>query len=120
MILEKEPIYFKNNLTEWLPNKGNWSICWRATRDGWASSKFHSNCDGIKPTLTIVQVVKKSKTYVFGGYTTESWNSSSKFDLSIIMHLFYNSELVLIIHLIIIKSYNTRQYHFVHFNCYER
>ena len=76
-ILKNEPIEFDNKLREWLPTEygtGNWSICWRATRDGWDGSVFHSNCDGKKPTLTIVQVIKTSKTYVFGGYATESWD----------------------------------------------
>jgi hypothetical protein len=79
--LLNEPVYFDNNLTEWLPTTGSWSICWRATRDGWASSEFHSHCDGKKPTLTIVQVVNNNKTYVFGGYATEVWDdpSSGKF-----------------------------------------
>ena len=80
-ILKNEPIEYDNKWKEWLP-KGNgsregiWTICWRATRDGWAASTFHSNCDGRKPTLTIIQVVKKEthKTYVFGGYATEMWN----------------------------------------------
>ena len=74
-ILKNEPIEFEDKLKEWLPKAqaGNWNICWRATKDGWAASKFHSNCDGLKPTLTIVQVVK-NKTYVFGGYATETWD----------------------------------------------
>jgi hypothetical protein len=81
VILANEPVSFTNNLTEWLARTGigNWSICWRATRDGWAASKFHSNCDGIKPTLTIVQV---AATFVFGGYATESWNATSKYSVN--------------------------------------
>ena len=43
--------------------------CWRAKTDGWASSTFHSNCDGKGPTVTIVQV----GSYIFGGYTDKSW-----------------------------------------------
>ena len=77
-ILKNEPVEFENRMIEWLPKTGNWSICWRATRDGWASSTFHSRCDGKSSTLTIVQVIKNSKTYVFGGYTTVPWSSSSK------------------------------------------
>ncbi|XP_044167069.1 peroxidasin homolog [Acropora millepora] len=45
--------------------------CWRAKTDGWASSTFHSNCDGKGPTVTIVQV----GSYIFGGYTDRSWSS---------------------------------------------
>ena len=44
-------------------------LCWRATRDGWSASTFHSNCDNKKPTVTVVKVDQ----YVFGGYATESW-----------------------------------------------
>jgi hypothetical protein len=76
-ILKNEPIEFDIKLAEWLSTgngERNWSICWRATRDGWAASKFHSNCDGRKPTLTMAQVVNNNKTYVFGGYSTEVWD----------------------------------------------
>ena len=77
-ILKNEPIEFENKLGEWLPKTGSWSICWRATRDGWASSTFHSRCDGKSPTLTVVQVINNNKKYVFGGYATVPWISSSK------------------------------------------
>jgi len=45
--------------------------CWHANTDGWASTTFHSNCDGKGPTVTIIQV----NDYIFGGYTDVSWNS---------------------------------------------
>ena len=43
--------------------------CWHAKTDGWATSTFHSNCDGKGPTVTIVQV----GSYIFGGYVDKSW-----------------------------------------------
>ena len=46
-----------------------WKLCWRAYVDGWASSTFHSRCDGKGPTVTIIRVGK----YMFGGYTSVSW-----------------------------------------------
>ena len=49
--------------------------CWRAQRDGWAASTFHSNCDGKGPTVTIIQV----GSYIFGGYTDQSWSSKYHF-----------------------------------------
>ena len=76
--MSQEPRKFTQKLEEWLPEKGKWSICWRATRDGWEKIAFHTNCDGKIPTLTVVKVVKNNKTYVFGGYSTESWAGSSK------------------------------------------
>ena len=87
-ILANEPLEFDKNLEKWLPKKGNWLICWRATRDGWAASTFHSKCDGKKPTLTIVQVPKDNKSYVFGGYATESWENRGKFEI-IVVYYFY-------------------------------
>ncbi|XP_078345652.1 uncharacterized protein LOC144631135 [Oculina patagonica] len=47
--------------------------CWHAKTDGWASSTFHTNCDGMGPTVTII----KSGDYVFGGYTDVSWHGCS-------------------------------------------
>ena len=47
--------------------------CWQGKTDGWASSTFHSKCDGKGPTVTIVQV----GSYIFGGYTDKSWSSPS-------------------------------------------
>ncbi|XP_074627699.1 hemicentin-1-like isoform X2 [Acropora palmata] len=46
--------------------------CWRAKTGGWAASTFHRNCDGMGPTVTIIQV----GSYIFGGYTDISWSSS--------------------------------------------
>ena len=63
-----------STLDSWLPKTGRWSPCWRATRDGWQASIFHRNCDGIKPTLTLVKVVKNGKNLIFGGYATQTWN----------------------------------------------
>ena len=74
-------------LGEWLLKTGNWTACWRATRDGWASSTFHKNCDGKIPTLMIVKVVKDSKNLIFGGYSTVTW-AGRKFELMII-YIYY-------------------------------
>ncbi|CAH3179895.1 unnamed protein product [Porites evermanni] len=50
-----------------------WKLCWRASVDGWAARTFHSRCDGKGPTVTIIRVGR----YIFGGYTSVSWDSSS-------------------------------------------
>ena len=74
-----------------LPRTENWSICWQATKDDWNVSIFHSKCDGKNPTLTIIQVVKNSKTYVFGGYANESWDDPKfgELEISISNHHFF-------------------------------
>ena len=69
----------KNHLTSlrnWLvpvqqSSASVWKRCWRASVDGWASSTFHSRCDGKGPTLTMIRVAR----YIFGGYTSLSWGT---------------------------------------------
>ena len=51
----------------------SFELLYRGTRDGFAASVFHSKCDGIKSTLI---VIKETNGYVFGGYTSVTWDSS--------------------------------------------
>ena len=74
IILSSEPKKFLETLEDWLPRTGYWAICWRATKHGWLADTFHNNCDGIKPTLTLVKVVKNGKNFTFGGYATRPWD----------------------------------------------
>ena len=77
--LEDSVIVGNNNaqlktLTNWLKpvvrSGYRWNLCWRASRDGWAATKFHTNCDGKGASVTIVKV----GNYIFGGYTSTSWS----------------------------------------------
>ena len=47
-----------------------YSLIYRASRNGWAVSNFHSQCDHKGPTVT---VIRSSKGYIFGGYTEQHW-----------------------------------------------
>ena len=96
-ILKNEPVGFEKKLGEWVPKRGDWSICWRATRDGWAASTFHSRCDGKSPTITIIQVIKNSKKFVFGGYATVPWKQGIY-----IFHIFCKFEIITVIWVIIL------------------
>ena len=63
-------------LMNWLKNTPGFSnndelLLYRASRDGWASSNFHSCCDYKGPTVTVI----KSGNNIFGGYTEQSWQS---------------------------------------------
>ena len=49
-------------------------LIYRATRDGDSAYSFHSKCDNIKGTLTLV---KTKKGLIFGGYTEQNWNEIS-------------------------------------------
>jgi hypothetical protein len=61
-------------LCEFSPND-KWSLLYRGTRDGFGSHVFHSKCNGHANTLTILKA--KGSSYIFGGYTTVSWQSSA-------------------------------------------
>ena len=51
-------------------------LLYRASRNGWAASDFHSCCDNKGPTVTVI----KSGNYIFGGYTDQSWDGKSYFN----------------------------------------
>ena len=64
----------RQTLVNWL--KESWTIIndsvkllYRASRDGWAASNFHSCCDSKGPTVTVI----KSGNYIFGGFTEKKW-----------------------------------------------
>lgn len=51
-------------------------LLYKASQDSDQSSVFHSKCDGIAPTLTLV---KTAKGYRCGGYTVQKWDCSSSY-----------------------------------------
>ncbi|KXJ05720.1 BTB/POZ domain-containing protein KCTD21 [Exaiptasia diaphana] len=53
------------------------TLLYRGSRDGWASSIFHSKCDSFSgPTMV---VIKSTWGYIFGGYTEQSWAGSGNY-----------------------------------------
>ena len=58
-------------MKSWLPEamKGQWRLLFRASRDGFAASAFHSKCDNKGPTITVVT----SGGNIFGGFTENPW-----------------------------------------------
>ena len=61
-------------LKGWLPEAmvGEWRLLFRASRDGFAASAFHSKCDNKGPTVTVV----KSGANIFGGFTEKPWTNT--------------------------------------------
>jgi hypothetical protein len=49
-------------------------LLYRASRDGFKAENFHSKCDNIPKTLTIIKV--KDKPHIFGGYTEATWEGN--------------------------------------------
>jgi hypothetical protein len=50
-------------------------------RDGLKAADFHTRCDGIANTLT---VVKANSGNIFGGYTEQAWHSKNEWNSWII------------------------------------
>lgn len=50
-----------------------WNLLYRASKDGFGASVFHTKCDNKPNTLTII---KTSQGYIFGGYTEADWSKT--------------------------------------------
>ncbi len=55
------------------PKDQKWELKYKGTRDGLKAADFHSRCDGIAKTLT---VVKATSGNIFGGYAGQAWHST--------------------------------------------
>ena len=66
----------KNLISNWIlqDTKKITKLLFKAKRDGDKASDFHSKCDNMGPTLTIIQTTLGER---FGGYTSKNWTSPS-------------------------------------------
>ncbi len=63
-------------LNEFYGQEGQkWVLIYKATRDGFLSADFHRCCNNQGPTITVIQSIGVTGSYLFGGYTSISWNS---------------------------------------------
>ena len=70
---------YKSLLVNWIIEaigKPNFSskLLWKGTVHGFGASIFHKNCDDKGRTVT---VVLSERDYIFGGYTSKPWSSST-------------------------------------------
>ncbi len=61
------------SLTQMLNNLPEAKLIYRASRDGFSVSSFHSKCDNYSNTVTIIKTTSNS---VFGGFTSAKWTSN--------------------------------------------
>ena len=52
-------------------NQTSYQLLYRSSTDGLDSNTFHSKCDGVQGTLT---VIKTQNSNIFGGYTSVDWS----------------------------------------------
>jgi hypothetical protein len=53
--------------------KKRWTLLYRGSRDGFAASAFHQNCNERSNTIAVIET---TKGWVFGGFTPVAWDSS--------------------------------------------
>ena len=57
-------------------NKTSYQLLYRSSTDGLDSKTFHSKCNGVQGTLT---VIKTKNSNIFGGYTSADWSGDSQY-----------------------------------------
>ncbi|KAK8797573.1 hypothetical protein WA158_005919 [Blastocystis sp. Blastoise] len=68
-----------NILNEWLGKEKQWKLLFRASEHEFKASEFHKYCDHKCPTITIIKNLGHNKIInIFGGYTTQYWESRSE------------------------------------------
>ena len=68
---------YDNYLREWTGNS-KWRLLYRASEHDYTARSFHEYCDDINTSTLII--IKSTKGWIFGGYTTQSW-SGHRIDL---------------------------------------
>src|SRR5581483_5944978 len=61
-------------------NSYKFNLLFRASRDGFCSSKFHETCDNQSRTVTIVKV--KDSNEILGGYNPIEWKSDRSWGIT--------------------------------------
>jgi hypothetical protein len=72
IILNRSQMKELMSLCQFIPAEQKWNLIYRASRNGFEASSFHSKCDNKPNTLVII---KSENGNVFGGYTEQSWFS---------------------------------------------
>ena len=76
-------------LQSWLPPNATCSLLYRASTDGHTPADFHRCCDNKGPSLLLI----KSGEYIFGGFTSKSWESPGSMQL---IHNLYSIMIIFI------------------------
>ncbi|KAK8809679.1 hypothetical protein WA158_000622 [Blastocystis sp. Blastoise] len=70
----------KTPLMNWLGKEKKWKLLFRASEHNYSNDEFHKYCDNKGETVTIIKHIgHNNHINIFGGYTDQSWDSSSDF-----------------------------------------
>jgi len=62
---------------DWKKSNKQWKLLYKATKDGFGASVFHSKCDSKGETIS---VIKAANGNIFGGYNPKPWNQSGNYE----------------------------------------
>nr|XP_022300550.1 interferon-induced protein 44-like [Crassostrea virginica]XP_022300551.1 interferon-induced protein 44-like [Crassostrea virginica]XP_022300552.1 interferon-induced protein 44-like [Crassostrea virginica] len=64
---------YKDQLVTWIGKACHFRLLYKISRDGCSAQTFHQKCDGQGPTVTVLY---NTNNTIYGGYLSQSWNSS--------------------------------------------
>merc|ERR1711862_293813 len=73
-------VHHADQLHQWLDvdgSDGDFDVLYRASRDGFSANAFHSKCDNMGPTLTLIHTMDG---HVVGGYSNTPWSRNDKYE----------------------------------------
>ncbi|XP_062586847.1 uncharacterized protein LOC134248468 isoform X2 [Saccostrea cucullata] len=65
----------QNQIAEWIEKECHLELLYRSSLHGCTSQKFHEFCDNKGPTVIVYYNIDNN---VYGGYTSQSWDSSNE------------------------------------------
>lgn len=66
----------RDQLVTWIGKASDFRLLYKISRDGCSATTFHQQCDGQGATVTVLY--NKLNT-IYGGYLSQSWNSSGTY-----------------------------------------
>ena len=64
---------YKDQFITWIGRPCHFRLLYKISRDGCSAPTFHQKCDGQGATVTVLY---NTNNTIFGGYLSQSWNSS--------------------------------------------
>ena len=67
---------YKDQLVKWIIRPCHFRLLYKISRNGCSAQTFHQKCDAQGPTVTVLY---NTNNTIFGGYLSQSWNSSGDY-----------------------------------------
>lgn len=67
---------FRDQLATWIGKPCHFRLLYKISRDGCSPTSFHQQCDGQGATVTVLY---NTNNTIYGGYLSQSWNSSGAY-----------------------------------------